>query len=230
MFCPVMRLAPGPQRKRTAAAMSEGSPRRPASARTSEWCCGSGCPAGRGAAITPGVTVFTLIFSGASSCASARVKPTSPALAVTTCGRRAAPGCAERRGEAADVDDRARPALLEMRQAGFDAVERAVEDHAGDRTPVRKRHRLERLLRAHRGIVDENVDAAEAGGGSGDHGPNRVGVGDIGGDGERPAALALGLAGDPPRLLPVRARIDDDRPPPLPQRQPAPPPPIGTRA
>src|SRR5262249_21954910 len=96
MFCPVMKLAPGPQRKRTAAAMSEGSPRRPTSARTSEWCCGSGCPAGRGAPITPGVTVFTLILSGASSCASARVKPTSPALAVTKCGRRAAPVCAER--------------------------------------------------------------------------------------------------------------------------------------
>src|SRR5215831_3436691 len=36
MFCPVMKLAPGPQRKRTAAAMSGGSPRRPTSARTSE--------------------------------------------------------------------------------------------------------------------------------------------------------------------------------------------------
>src|SRR5262252_1864340 len=36
MFCPVMKLAPGPQRKRTAAAMSEGSPRRPTSACTSE--------------------------------------------------------------------------------------------------------------------------------------------------------------------------------------------------
>src|SRR5262245_46752367 len=96
MFCPVMKLAPGPQRKRTAAAMSEGSPRRPTSARTSEWCCGTGCPAGRGAAIRPGVTVFTRILSGASSCASARVNPMSPALAVTTCGRRAAPVCAER--------------------------------------------------------------------------------------------------------------------------------------
>src|SRR5215470_9930234 len=96
MFCPVMKLAPGPQRKRTAAAMSAGSPRRPTSARTSEWCCGSACPAGRGAAITPGVTVLTRILSGASSCASARVKPTSPALAVTTCGRRAAPIWAER--------------------------------------------------------------------------------------------------------------------------------------
>src|SRR5271166_2441941 len=44
--------------------------------------------------MTPGVTVLTLILSGASSCASARVKPTMPALAVTTCGRRAAPVCA----------------------------------------------------------------------------------------------------------------------------------------
>src|SRR5215813_9883892 len=36
MFCPVMKLASGPQRKRTAAATSAGSPRRPTSACTSE--------------------------------------------------------------------------------------------------------------------------------------------------------------------------------------------------
>ena len=36
MFCPVMKPAPGPQRKRTVAAMSAGSPRRPASDCTSE--------------------------------------------------------------------------------------------------------------------------------------------------------------------------------------------------
>src|SRR5262249_12044067 len=35
MFCPVMKLAPGPQRKRTAAATSAGSPRRPTSTCTS---------------------------------------------------------------------------------------------------------------------------------------------------------------------------------------------------
>jgi hypothetical protein len=48
-----------------------------------------------------------------------------------------------------------------MGKAGFDAVERAVEDDGGDGAPVGERHGLERLFRAHRRIVDENVDAAK---------------------------------------------------------------------
>ena len=98
-----------------------------------------------------------------------------------------------------------------MRQAGFDAIERAVEDHAGDRAPVRKRHRFERLLHAHRGVIDQNVDTAEARRRGGDHGRNRVGVGDIGGDGERLPAAAFDLARDGLGFLQVRARVDDDR-------------------
>ena len=44
----------------------------------------------------PGTTQLTVTPSPARSCASARVSPTSPALAATTCGRPAAPVCAER--------------------------------------------------------------------------------------------------------------------------------------
>ena len=43
-----------------------------------------GTPPGRVVLMKPGDTQLTVMSSGASSWASARVKPTSPALAVTT--------------------------------------------------------------------------------------------------------------------------------------------------
>ena len=74
-----------------------------------------------------------------------------------------------------------------------------------------RRRILDQIHRVNAGILYDNVDTAEAGGRGGDHGPNRVGVGDIGGNSERRAAAAFDLARDSLGLLQVRARIDDDR-------------------
>ena len=72
------------------------------------------------------------------------------------------------------------------------------------------RHVLERLLGAHRRIVDEDVDAAEARRGGRNHFLHRLDIGDIGGDAERLAARALDLARDRRGFLQVGAGVDDD--------------------
>src|SRR5580704_3195102 len=104
--------------------MSAGAPRAPVRAPT-RWALGSGPR--RAVAMRPGDTQFTVTLSAARSWASARVSPTSPALAVTTCARRPAPG-AEMGGQAADVDDCGGAARAQVRQAGLGADERAVEN------------------------------------------------------------------------------------------------------
>jgi hypothetical protein len=114
-------------------------------------------------------------------------------------------------GEATDIHDHAGAAALEMRQAGFHAIERAVEDDGGDGAPVGKRHGRERLLGAHRRVVDQNVDAAEFLRRGRDHRIDRVGVGDVSGDGKRLAARPLDLVRDRLGLPEIGARIDHDR-------------------
>src|SRR5438067_148976 len=84
-----MYRAPGPTRKRTAAAISSGNPCRPASVFACMWCWGTG--PSRTVAMIPGETQFTVTFAAAKSCASALVNPTSPAFAAMTCGRPFAP-------------------------------------------------------------------------------------------------------------------------------------------
>ena len=82
-----------------------------------------------------------------------RVKPTRPALAVIDMRAVLRAGM---RAQAADIDDRARAALLQARQAGLDAMERAVEGDAEHLAPFLEAHLLERLLRAQRGVVDQD--------------------------------------------------------------------------
>jgi hypothetical protein len=113
-------------------------------------------------------------------------------------------------GEAADVHDRACPALLEIGQAGLHAVERTVENDAGDRAPLFQRHVLECLLGAHRRVVDQDVDAAEARRGGRNHFLHCRAVGNIGSDAERLAARAPDLARDCLGFLEVGADVDDD--------------------
>ncbi len=69
---------------------------------------------------------------------------------------------------------------------------------------------IERLFAADGGIVDQDIDAAEAferGVGNGLH---RLGVGHVTGDGDGLPAGALDLAHDIVGFLPVGARIDHD--------------------
>ena len=75
---------------------------------------------------------------------------------------------------------------------------------------MRQRHRFEGLLGAHRRVVDQDVDAAEARQRRGRHVAYRVRIGDIGGDGEPLPAGLLDLARDRLRLGHVGARIDHD--------------------
>src|SRR6266540_5672849 len=114
------------------------------------------------------------------------------------------------RAQATDVDDYASATLLEVWQAYFDAVERAVEDNGGDGSPILERHLLERLLSAHCRVVDENVDASEALDRGGDHLLHRLRVGYVSDDGKRLAACPLDLARDGLSFLQVRPGIDDD--------------------
>src|SRR6266516_1051259 len=74
--------------------MSSCVPRFPVSVSWSRWWAGSGAAAARAVPIRPGARQFTVTWSAARSWASARVKPTRPALAVTTCARCLAPVCA----------------------------------------------------------------------------------------------------------------------------------------
>ena len=143
-------------------------------------------------------TVFTVILSSASSFASARVKPMMPALAVTTCGRRAAAGM---RGQAADVDDRAGAALLDRGRQALHAMERAVEDDADDLRAIPRRScRSIAFSRAQRRVVDEDSrcgrSACSAAVG---HRVDGGRVGDVGDDDHRLAARALDLARPRPR-------------------------------
>ena len=146
MFCPVMKRAPGPQRKRTAAAMSPGSPRRPISGLHTRVVLRLGLarrPRRRHHAghhrVDRDLVRGELVRERAGEADEAGLGGDDVRAA-----RRAGVG-----GEAADIDDRAGAARLEMRQAGLHAMERAVEDDADDLAPFRKRHVVERLLGAH---------------------------------------------------------------------------------
>src|SRR6266700_8279408 len=90
-------------------------------------------------------------------------------------------------------------------------MERAVEDYAENLAPIAEAHLLEPLLAAQRGVVDENIDAAEALDRGRHHRLDRLGVGDVGQARERPAAFAFDLMHYRLDFVAVRARVDDDR-------------------
>ena len=76
--CPVMYAAPSEHRNATTAATSSGLPsRRIGIMRITS---STGTFAIISVSIRPGATLFTVIWRFASSCASARVAPMSPAL------------------------------------------------------------------------------------------------------------------------------------------------------
>ena len=74
--------------------------------------------------------------------------------------------CTGMRGKAADVDDRPRPAGAQVRQAGGDAIERAVEGNGENLAPIGQGHAIDRRLAPHRRVVHQDIEAAETGDGS----------------------------------------------------------------
>ena len=85
--------------------------------------------------------------------------PASPAFAAITCARSAAPLCPVWPPMLMMVPP---PALHEMRQHRLGAQERAVEHDRQHAAPFVVAHVVERGLVAHRGVVHQEVDAAEA--------------------------------------------------------------------
>src|SRR5207247_8672394 len=93
---------------------------------------------------------------------------------------------------------------------GLDAMERAVEDYAENLAPVAEAHLLEPLLAAQRGVVDENIDAAEALDRGRHHRLDSLGVGDVGQARERPAAFAFDLTHHRLDFFALRPRLAHD--------------------
>ena len=122
-------------------------------------------------------TQLTVIRCGARSRASAFVIPASPAFAVTTCARPAAPRCPV---SPPMLTIEPPPARAMCGSARLRAQERAVEDHRQHAPPVGERHVRERLLGPDRGIVHERVDASEALDRRGDHRGDGGGIGHVG--------------------------------------------------
>ena len=131
------------------------------------------------------------LVGAARSWASALVKPTRPAFAVTTCARLLG---ADVTADAADVDDGAGAAGLQMREGRLHGEEGAVEDDGDHFAPVGERHVLQRPLGAAGGVVDQDVDAPEALGGGRDHALHGRLVATSAMTAEGLAALALDLA------------------------------------
>ena len=154
--------------------------------------------------------------SSARSCASARVKPTSPALAVITWAR-----ClrADMRAHAADIDNAACAALLQRRQAGFAAMKGAVERDVEHGAPIGVRHLVERLFAAQRRVVDQNIDPLEMRKRSLGQRLRGLGIGDVADMGGGLAAGFLDFADDAVRFRFVRAHIHQHRRARLRQRQ-----------
>ena len=107
--------------------------------------------------MAPGTTQFAVILWAARSCARAREKPTSADFAVMTWARPFEPIWA------------LMPPILMMVPpfffiAGRQACtqrKRAIEDDAHHLAPFREAHLVDRLLAAQRGVVDQDIDAAE---------------------------------------------------------------------
>src|SRR5580700_1877129 len=90
------------------------------------------------------------------------------------------------------------------------AVECAIEDDPPDVLPVLYRHLGEGLVGPDRGIVDQNVDAAELGHRLRHHRVDLIFLGDVGYDGERLDPPVAGFTRDGVGFNPVGARVDDD--------------------
>src|SRR5262245_46063343 len=65
------------------------------------------------------------------------------------------------RAQAADIDDYAGTGPLQLRQGRLYAVECSLDNNRCDGAPRFKGNFLERLLKAHGGVIDENIDPAE---------------------------------------------------------------------
>jgi len=89
-------------------------------------------------------------------------------------------------------------------------IERTVKDHSPDMLPVLHRHLGEGFVRPDRGIVDQDVDAAELGQCPLRQGVDLVLLCDIGEDRYRFDAAVADLAGDRVGLGLVGAGVDDD--------------------
>ncbi len=92
-------------------------------------------------------------------------------------------GRAENRKHRADVDDLAAAALLHHRMGGLRTDESAGQVGVEHRAPFGRRVALRRLADRHSGIVDEDVEPAEALDGLVDRRAARILVGDIERDG-----------------------------------------------
>ena len=114
-------------------------------------------------------------------------------------------------GEPADVDDRARAACGQLRQASLGADEGAVQDDGQDLAPGGERHLRERLLAPHRGVVDQDIDPAEPLDRGRRHAGDRRLVGHVGNAGERAPTARLDLARHGLGFRLAGARVDHDR-------------------
>ena len=106
-----------------------------------------------------------------------------------------------------DVDDVAADVLLDHLAGGAAAdEERAAGEHGVETVPIVDRRLDERRGGCEPGVVDDDVDAAEAVGRGGEHRRHLVLGGDVGGDAERP----LGAEGGGDLLGPLAVEVGDD--------------------
>ncbi|MNC84776.1 hypothetical protein D3C83_03440 [compost metagenome] len=121
-----------------------------------------------------------------------------------------APLRAGERGHSAEGDDRAAAGLDHVRNAGLDAVKRAVERDREQAPPFVEAHVEERRLLAHRGVQHQEVQAPEAFHHAVDHGIDRFRVDDVGLVRFGLAARRADLLHDLVRVVLRRARVDRD--------------------
>ena len=161
----------------------------------------------RTVSIRPGTTQLTVTPSAARSCASARVRPTSPAFAATTWGRPTAPVCAERPpmltiAPPPRAGSSGTPSRRRRRRRGWWPVPRAsARDRSCRATSSRTAALLTRMSMPPE-ARDDRRDHARDGGG----------IGDVGEDGERLAAGGL-ISATTASTLALRRRVHRDRQP-----------------
>ena len=158
--------------------------------------------------MSPGATQFTVTLCGARSCASARVSPTSPIFAATTCARRCRPGV---RRQAADVDDGSLTGRDQVRQRRVAAQVCPIQGRRQRLAPLTVVEVGERHFAAYRGVVHQDVETAEVIDGRGDERSRLIGIGNVAHLHGRAATGGADFLRD---LLGSRRgcpRIDDDR-------------------
>jgi hypothetical protein len=114
----------------------------------------------------PGETQLTVIPAAANSCANARGEAAKRCLGGHDVGAHRRPGV---RSHAADIDYSARLAGAQQRQRRLGAVESAVDAHGLRFAPIGVAQVGEGNFKAHRCVVDHDVEALIASRDRGDH-------------------------------------------------------------